>query len=183
MATSSHPPVSASIVASVTPQSTTPTVTSSEHGSDSGNGAGATAGAASRRCHDACIREDCTHITPNSQSHKDKTSYGCLVLCVPITHLGVRYCSSEIGTQRDFHLAGGALNSAPARLALPPSSRSATQPSMPLSADNSMGMEDTMRCCPGSFSLQESLCFAETPPQPPCSTCLHAPCTHATLDK
>ncbi len=45
MATSSHPPMSASIVASVTPQSTSPTATSSERGgSDSGgaapNGAG-----------------------------------------------------------------------------------------------------------------------------------------------
>lgn len=43
MATSSHPPASASMVASVTPQSTTPTVSSSERNSDSGAGAGASA--------------------------------------------------------------------------------------------------------------------------------------------
>ncbi len=43
MATSSHPPASASRVASVTPQSTTPTVTSSECNSDGGNEAGRSA--------------------------------------------------------------------------------------------------------------------------------------------
>ena len=39
MATSSHPPMSASIVASVTPQSTSPTATSSERGGSDSAGA------------------------------------------------------------------------------------------------------------------------------------------------
>ena len=173
MATSSHPPISTSIVASVTPQSTTPTGTSSEHGSDSGNGAGATAGAACTHCQGTCTREDHTHMTLVSRSHRDRWH----VTFVAIWGLCTNHAFGRIVPQLQFQesgVAGGALNSAPARLALPPGSRSRAQPSMPLSADASMGMEDTLRCRPCSSTLksamsivlQESLCLHKTLPPP-----------------
>ena len=90
MATSSHPPISASIVASVTPQSTSPTGTSSEHGSDSGHGAGATAGAASSRRQDSCTRGNYTHMRPKSQSHTDSM--------MPSQVFGVRVPSMHVDT-------------------------------------------------------------------------------------